>query len=96
MRVGGQVLVFVLSAVMLMAACLLIVSGSLLVAYVGTDWAEGGGLLSLFGMGCVVFGALLAWGSIVLLRRRRRAVRQVPDTDAEVQAPIVEPQTPEA
>jgi hypothetical protein len=85
-RAGGQVLVFALYVLMLIAACLLMVSGSLLVAYVGTDWAEGGGLLSLFGMGCVVVGALLAWAGIVLLRRRRRAV----------QAPFVESETPEA
>jgi hypothetical protein len=67
--------VFTLFGLMLALACLLIISGSLLVAFVGTDWAEGGGLFSLVGMVFVVVGAVLTWGAIFLARRRMQARR---------------------
>ena len=69
MRAVGQCVVF---GLMLAAAVVLLVIGSLLVVWVGTDWAEGGGLLAVMGIAFVVVGAMLACGSIFLARRRRR------------------------
>jgi hypothetical protein len=77
MRAVGH---FAILALLLVLAGLLIVGGSLLVAHVGTDWAEGGGLFSIIGMGGIVVGVLLASGSIILLRGRLRSTRPAAST----------------
>ena len=89
MRELREFVVFALFGLMLAVAVFLTVGGSLMVVWVGTDWAEGGGLFAVVGIGFVVVGAMLAWVSIFLVRRRVRARRgRAPGNDARVvQAP---------
>ena len=92
-----EFVVFTFLGLMLAVACLLIVSGSLLVAWVGTDWEEGAGLFAVAGIVCVVVGAVLTCGAIFLARRRvrLRRGRAVSDGAGVVQASPMEAETPQ-
>ena len=96
MRAVGQVVVFALYLLMLIVAGLLILVAPILVFIGVTDSAEMAGAVGI-GVAFLVLGALLALGSILLLRGQWRRVRRAPSNDAEVvQAPSVETEPPPA
>jgi hypothetical protein len=89
-----QVVVFLLYVLMLIGAAILLVGGVLFLSASGDSWF--GGDFAAIGLISTLVGAALAWVSIVMLRRRWRAARQVSDDPAGVDAPPVEADTPRA
>jgi len=95
MRTVGQVLLVALYALMLVAAGVLVFFGVVALDTSGSD-PEFGGAAAAAGLISLVVGAILAWGSVFLLRRRWRADRQTPNDEVGVvRGPSVETETPE-